>query len=155
MGGHAEGRCHVLIYEKGPAAGGTAGTGGGYQRPDYRGSFPLCQLHDIRLVDALPPRCPLGEPDLSKAMNGLRDAAWGVRGSGVDLATLERFETCAACNARGSHVERLRQSARVARGTDGAHARPPEQIKTREQPVSGSAPIRVRRLPSRGSVGVR
>jgi len=65
-------------------------------------NFPLCILHNVRLVDRFPRGCPLGQPDIGAALNAFYQRGWQRiidhhRGGGDDLA---RHEICSNCPAR-------------------------------------------------------
>jgi hypothetical protein len=67
--------------------------------------FPLCVLHNVRIVDAFPRGCPLEHPNPLVAIQAYQDRAWTRFGNcergGCDDAA--RVEICQACEARKHH----------------------------------------------------
>ncbi len=77
---------------------------------DQRTEFPLCLLHNVRLVFSLPQGCPHDDEYPDEVLSRLQDDAW-ARMSQVDLSGLvlkERYEICAACRLPRDIRDRLR-----------------------------------------------
>lgn len=76
-------------------------------------TFPFCRLHRIRLVDALPPKCPYRAAFRVDVLNDLQDAAWArlarADPSGLDL--LRKLDICSSCRLSRHVLERLRPNA--------------------------------------------
>lgn len=79
-----------------------------------RHTFPLCLLHNDRIVKAFPPDCPLGERDPMAALYRLKDRSYwpGRDDPHPFVATAAIYECCNACADRllqNHHVRFLRQ----------------------------------------------
>jgi hypothetical protein len=106
-------------------AGADAGEDGSWYytttSPCSRQHFPRCQLHDLRIIDALPLACPLARPNPLTSLSKLQATAWLNLGSVDDLdqqeaglVQLAKYETCADCVTSGrmnKAARRLRRSA--------------------------------------------
>ena len=118
-------------------------------------SFPVCNLHGTRIVDAAPTGCPLIAPvsGAYRALYELQEYGYAKLGEQdfTGLDDLARYETCYLCVGRiASHplVRRLREtphaSARVTSGTSGTYA------GEAKAPESAALAIpRIQRLPRR------
>lgn len=116
----------MRLYKNGPAAPGSADRGSNYwTTKEYRaardpqGCFPRCELHDKRLVDRFPSRCPLAEHNPSHRLRSMKDSAfaelgkpWAEGDHGAAASMLERERICGDCfilNMGNPTVRRLRR----------------------------------------------
>jgi len=79
-----------------------------------RAVFPICKLHDTRIVTGFPDGCPLAEDNTSMALAGVRDNSfWDGSGDPhVASVNAEIYSTCYECVTtrmlRHPHVKFLR-----------------------------------------------
>jgi len=133
----------------GPQAWGQANAGE-YESDDWHSTFPLCRLHNVRIVDELPRGCPLAEENPSRAIQELQDRAWSKM---LDIVhdpsgghDLERVHICGRCELhRNSRVRYLRAAMAETNQVMAAS-------DVRQPDPSGPVGITVKRLPRRGGV---
>ena len=127
----------IAVRKKCPAAAATAGTGGNLARADatrtqlgrqrvcrtprresHPPGFLWCSLHDVRITDRFPRRCPFTTAGPVKTLITIKNVAWSEIGKfergDLDgaLALLHReriCETCVVGNLGHATVRRLRR----------------------------------------------
>jgi hypothetical protein len=72
-----------------------------------RTNFPLCRLHNLRIVDSLPPGCPYTSEWPHDRLAEMHDASWREI-SYATFARKERYEICSSCRLPQDVRERLR-----------------------------------------------
>lgn len=75
--------------------------------------FPICTLHNTRLVHGFPAHCPMASNDPCGAMLALKDKAFAMRNDARKVATMTMARVCEDCIAKNSgtaHVKFLRES---------------------------------------------
>ena len=81
----------------------------------------FCELHQIKITDRLPRRCPLATRDPLATLAALQEAGWrellaGDRANdvGAALATLAAVNTCRACPLLATPAVRRIRARRAA-----------------------------------------
>lgn len=82
-------------------------------------SFPLCQLHNTRIVDAFPNSCPLGCTNTHAKLMEIKDCSLWQGGSDPHCATAVALlsDTCSRCVGRllrDAHIQFLRRQGTQA-----------------------------------------
>lgn len=125
---------------------------------DNQGSptvFPLCELHGVRLVHGLPPRCPLAAESWAGAIVAVKDRAFALMDAGesaVGMAALEAAGICERCQASrtpwGRRLVALAKANRGAQDSGGAPLPPAPRFLA---PAPANEPrVISRRVPARG-----
>lgn len=73
-------------------------------RRDGDRPYPLCHLHTVRIVNCLPPGCPLGEVRVGAAFDAMRDDAFAMvlkfldaSPDGAGVAGPQAYDICRKC----------------------------------------------------------